>query len=83
MKTKIGNMNEILATRSRSVFKYRINFLTIGYDKRHVMNRWCEENCEGLWHSETYYSLYWQFELEQDAMMFMLRWATDEGNKLK
>ena len=47
------------------------------------MKWWCEENCQGLWRSETIHALYWQFEQERDAMLFMLRWGSAEGNKLK
>ena len=82
-KTKIGNVREILATRARATFPYRINFDTIDYTNLPKMKEWCEEKCEGLWRNEQYYALYFQFELERDATMFMLRWGTAEGNKLK
>lgn len=80
---KVASVNEILATRARATFSYRINFDFIGVNNKHDMNRWCEENCQGLWRSETYHALYWQFEEERDAMTFMLRWGTAEGNKLR
>jgi len=80
---KVASMNEILSTRSRATFIYRINFNSIQLGNVDKMKAWCEENCEGLWRSETYHALYFQFELERDAMMFMLRWGTAEGNKLK
>lgn len=82
-KHMIGSMNEILSTRSRAVFNYRINFDNIKLGNVKKMNDWCEEKCQGIWRSETYHALYFQFELEQDATMFMLRWGTAEGNKLK
>ena len=82
-KTQIGNVQEILATRARATFAYRINFDNIGYDTLPKMKAWCEEKCEGLWRNEQYYALYFQFELERDATMFMLRWGGAEGNKLK
>ena len=47
------------------------------------MKQWCEQNCRGIWRSETYFALYWQFTDAQDATMFALRWGTAEGNKLK
>ena len=82
-KLKTANIREIMATRARSVFSYRINFSTIGYNNVSKMKEWCETNCNGIWRSETHYALYFQFELEKDATMFMLRWATADGNKLK
>ena len=77
------SIREILATRARATFSHRINFETVGYEVVDKMKSWCEENCQGLWRSETHYALYWQFEQERDAMMFMLRWGSAEGNKLK
>ena len=47
------------------------------------MEDWCRENCSGIWRNHTIHALYWQFEQERDAMMFMLRWGSAEGNKLK
>jgi hypothetical protein len=82
-KHMIGSINEILSTRSRATFNYRINFDNIKLGNVKKMNDWCEEKCQGIWRSETYHALYFQFELEQDATMFMLRWGTAEGNKLK
>ena len=80
---KVASVNEVLATRARATFSYRINFDKVGYDNVYKMKAWCELNCKGLWRAETYYAIYWQFEQEQDATMFMLRWGTAEGNKLK
>lgn len=80
---KVASVNEILATRARATFSYRINFDNIRLGNVEKMKVWCDSNCQGLWRSETYYALYFQFEIEQDATMFMLRWGTAEGNKLK
>jgi hypothetical protein len=80
---KIGTLEEILATRARATFSHRINFLSIMKDNVDKMKAWCEENCEGLWRAETHHALYFQFAEERDATMFMLRWGTAEGNKLK
>lgn len=80
---KVANLRDIIATRARSTFAYRINFSTIEISNVDKMKAWCEDKCEGLWKSETYYALYFQFELEKDATMFMLKWGTAEGNKLK
>ena len=83
MKLASPNLQDILATRSRATFSYRINFNTIGYGNIEPMKEWCRKNCDGLWSSETQYELYWQFELERDATMFMLRWGGADGNQLK
>lgn len=80
---RVASVDEILATRARATFSHRINFDIIAYLNVDEMKWWCEENCEGLWRSETHHALYWQFENEKDALMFMLRWGTAEGNKLK
>lgn len=80
---KVGSVNEILATRARATFSHRINFDSVQLGNVDKMKAWCEENCEGLWRAETYHALYFQFAEERDATMFMLRWGTAEGNKLK
>jgi len=79
----ITTLNEILATRARATFSHRINFDNIRQGNVKPMNEWCETNCLGLWRSETYHALYWQFDDERDATMFMLRWGQAEGNRLK
>jgi len=48
-----------------------------------LMRQWCTENCQGLWRLQHVHALYFQFEEERDAVMFMLRWGTAEGNRLK
>ena len=79
----MSKINEILATRARATFDYRINFDKIGYETLPTMKEWCEENCTGLWRSQTLHALYFQFENERDAKMFMLRSATADGNQIK
>ena len=79
----LPNVREIMATRARATFRYRINFQTIGYENKDRMKLWCHDNCRGLWRAEMYHALYFQFEEEQDATVFMLRWGTAEGNELK
>ena len=83
MKLASPNLQAILATRSRATYSHRVNFNTVGYDNVDSMKDWCRKNCQGLWRSETQYALYWQFELERDATMFMLRWSGANGNTLK
>jgi hypothetical protein len=80
---RVGSVNEILATRSRATFSHRINFDTIGYESLDPMREWCKDNCTGLWRLEHVHALYFQFENDRDATMFMLRWGGAEGNKLK
>lgn len=80
---KIASIQEILATRMRATFSHRINFETIGYDNIESMKTWCDQNCEDMWRTETQHAIYWQFAEERDAVMFMLRWGTADGNKLK
>ena len=80
---KVGSVNEILATRARATFGHRINFDTIGYESLDLMRSWCNDNCEGLWRLEHVHALYFQFEDDYDATMFMLRWGSAEGNELK
>jgi hypothetical protein len=82
-KTKVATLGELLATRARAVFPYRINFDKINYTTLPLMKQWCEDNCKSLWRCESYHALYFQFEQSRDATMFMLRWGGAEGNKLK
>jgi hypothetical protein len=80
---KIASINDILATRSRAVFRHRINFQTVGYETLPKMKEWCEENCIGLWRNEQVHAIYFQFENDRDATMFMLKWGGADGNRLK
>ena len=82
-KIKIGSLNEILATRVRTVYPYRVNFDNITRNQIEEMATWCINNCKDLWREEHYHALYFQFEDDYDATMFMLRWGSAEGNELK
>jgi hypothetical protein len=82
-KLKSIDIAEVLATRARSIFSHRINFDVIDYHHLSEMKQWCEDNCKGIWRCEHFHALYFQFEDDYDATMFMLRWGTAEGNKLK
>ena len=82
-RLKVASLEEVVATRARSVFNHRINFDYVSIKNKHAMNDWCEKNCRGIWRSENFYALYWQFTDESDATMFMLRWGSAEGNKLR
>jgi hypothetical protein len=80
---RIATVQEILATRARAIFPYRINFDKINYTTLPLMKKWCEDNCKSLWRCESYHALYFQFEDDYDATMFMLKWSGAEGNEIK
>jgi hypothetical protein len=82
-KTKVASLNNILATRAKMVFPHRVDFDFIGYQQLPIMKQWCEDNCRGIWRCESFHALYFQFENDYDATMFMLRWGTAPGNKLR
>jgi hypothetical protein len=82
-KVKVTTLNEILATRARAMFPYRINFQSVGYDTLPLMKEWCEANCKDIWRNEQVHAIYFQFADDYDATMFMLKWASAPGNKLK
>lgn len=81
-KLKIGSVEEVMATRARATFSHRVNFDAIKYKHLDVMKSWCTDNCQGLWRAETVHALYFQFENERDAFLFMLKWGAADGNKL-
>jgi hypothetical protein len=83
MNVMLPSIREVLATRARAVFPYRINFNKVGYQSLPKMKQWCEGNCKSLWRCESTHALYFQFEDDYDATMFMLRWGSAEGNELK
>lgn len=82
-KTKIASLGELLATRARATFRYRVNFDTVALHNLDVMREWCNENCKDIWRCESYHALYFQFANNYDATMFMLRWGGANGNTLK
>jgi len=75
-KTKTSNIREVLATRVRQTFRYRINFNQIALADLDEMKAWCENNCKDLWHCESYHALYFQFDGESDALMFNLKFGS-------
>ena len=72
---KLASLNEILSTRARTVFPYRVNFNNITVAQIEEMAVWCINNCQELWREEHYHALYFQFTDERDAMMFMLKFG--------
>ena len=73
--TTIASLNDILTTRSKMTWARRINFDNISFNDIDEMQEWCKSHCTGLWRCEKYYALYFQFEVDQDAMMFMLKFG--------
>jgi hypothetical protein len=82
-RTKVGSLDDILASRSRITYRYRVNFDSIPVENLQPMKDWCKERCIGIWRAETFFALYFQFDDDNDATMFMLRWGGANGNKLK
>ena len=74
-KTRVGTINEVLSTRARAVFPYRVNFDQIQLSQITEMADWCINNCKELWREEHYHALYFQFTDERDAVMFMLKFG--------
>jgi hypothetical protein len=80
---RLPTLGEVLATRVRTTFPYRINFNKIDYHNLQPMKDWLSKNCKGIYRFELVHAIYVQFVEEQDALMFMLKWGTAEGNDLK
>jgi len=74
-KTRLGTIDQVLSTRVRAVFPYRVNFDQINVAQIEEMAVWCINNCRALWREEHYHALYFQFEDDYDAMMFMLKFG--------
>lgn len=75
-RNKSASLREVLATRVRQTFPYRINFDMISIAELNEMQTWCEEKCKGVWRCESYHALYFQFEDDYDAMMFNLKFGS-------
>jgi hypothetical protein len=74
-KTEVATLGELLATRARATYPYRVNFNNITRNQIEEMSVWCIDNCKGIWREEHYHALYFQFADDQDAMMFMLKFG--------
>lgn len=73
-QTRIGTLNEILATREKMKFSHRIN---LSSDKNYKeMSTWCHENCKGIWRGNNWSATYFQFDDSDDALMFSLKWGS-------
>jgi excinuclease UvrABC nuclease subunit len=73
--TKVATLDAILVTRAKIKFPHRVNFNNITHNQIEEMAVWCINNCRGLWREEHYHALYFQFEDDYDAMMFMLKFG--------
>lgn len=82
-KTKVGTLHEILASRARATFRYRVNFEQSSMKNIDDMILWCKENCKDLWRANNDYITYFQFADDYDATMFMLRWGGASGNVIQ
>ena len=82
-KTKIASLENIMATRMKQTWKHRVDIKKHSDLDTAAMKAWCLKNCQGTWNAETVWAHYFQFENDYDAMMFMLKWGTAPGNKLK
>lgn len=74
-KTKIGSLNEILASRAKMTWRRRLNFDDVLLTDLDLMKEWCEKNCKGIWRCEQYYACYFQFDNDEDAMMFAMKFS--------
>lgn len=72
--TKMGTLNDILATREKMNFPHRIN---LTHTSNHSdMKEWCKNNCKGAWRANIGFAIYFQFEDSTDALMFSLKWGS-------
>lgn len=74
MSMKIATLSDILNTRVKQQWMYRVD---VNADKEDLdnMSNWCNTNARGTWRVNTQYIDYFQFELDSDAMMFMLKFG--------
>jgi len=77
--TRVGTIQEILATRAKISFPYRVNFNNITFDQINEMSEWCTKHCKEIWREEHFFALYFQFTDERDAIMFMLKFGGSRG----
>jgi len=77
------SLEDILATREKTRFRHRVNFASVLPENYDLMEEWCRENCHDSWRSNYMFAIYFQFENEKDATMFMLRWSNAYGNRLQ
>lgn len=74
MSPKIATLDEIMATRVKQQWLYRVD-VTVTDEEMAKMKAWCESNASGAWRVNTRFIDYFQFEKDSDAMMFMLKFG--------
>ena len=78
-----ADLDHILRTRVRATFRHRVDFERIDPRKIDEIKRWCETNCRDIWKFNYSYGdiggYYLQFDDDQDAMMFVLKWGSQGG----
>ena len=77
-----ADLDHILITRVRATFRHRVDFERIDPRKIDEIKRWCETNCRDIWrfsHSHRASGGYFQFDNDQDVMMFVLKWGSQGG----
>ena len=74
MSHRIATLDEILSTRVKQSWQYRVD-IDATQAEIDRMTAWCENNVKGTWRVSTQYIDYFQFEKDSDAMMFMLKFG--------
>lgn len=54
---------------------HRINFNNLLSSDLTEMKEWCNNHCKGIWRCSEYPALYFQFDKDQDAMMFTMKFG--------
>lgn len=75
---RTGSLQEILATRVRTTYPYRVNFKSLTSEEFINREKWCQSNCKGIWRGHRNFAEYFQFQEDSDAIMFMLKWGGDK-----
>jgi len=78
--TKIASLDQLLATRAKMTWPYRINLQQPSLRQRDAMYAWCENNLKGMWRMSSEFANYFQFAEERDAIMFMLKFGGARAN---
>ena len=78
--TKVATLEQLLATRAKVTWPFRINFNMPTRAEVHKMYAWCETNAVGKWNASTEFADYFQFQDERDAVMFMLKFGGTRGS---
>ncbi len=73
-KTKIATLEEILATRVKQQWMYRVDINANTHELKE-MSDWCQTKTTGKWRYNERIVDYFQFENDSDAMMFMLKFG--------